>query len=179
MVWTLLEKLAHAIDSFNEWIGRAVAWLTTALVLLFCADVFMRYLLQYSSPAIFELEWHLFAVLFLFGAGYTLKHDKHVRVDVFYARWSEKQKAWINLVGVLLFLLPFCLVVIQAGIPYVKNAWLMNERSSDPGGLPARYLIKSTMIVGFGFLWLQGLSLLCRSLLVIAHKSTKLNSPSR
>ncbi len=167
---TFIEHIANTLETLNEWVGRSVSWLTSLLVLLFCFDVFVRYVLNATQPAIFELEWHLFAIIFLLGAGYTLKHDKHVRVDVFYAQWSPRRKALVNLVGVLLFLLPFCWIVVQASVPYIKTSWLMNERSSDPGGLPARYLTKSSILVGFLFLGLQALALALRSLLVLLGK---------
>jgi TRAP-type mannitol/chloroaromatic compound transport system permease small subunit len=176
-MWNLLKKYVRAIDWLNERVGQVLMWLTTLLVLLFCYDVVNRYVFNYSNPAIFELEWHLFALIFLLGAAYTLRHDRHVRVDVFYARWSPQTQAWINLLGGLLFLVPFCIVVIRAGIPYVHNSWLMNERSSDPGGLPARYLIKSTIIIGFVLLLLQATSLIARSLLVLGKQVPTSEAP--
>jgi TRAP-type mannitol/chloroaromatic compound transport system permease small subunit len=155
------------IDVLNEQVGRATAWLTTGLVLLFCYDVLMRYVFDSSSVAMFELEWHLFSIIFLLGAGYTLKHDKHVRVDVFYAKFSPKGKAWINLLGTLLFLIPFCIIIFKGAIPYIELALRIDEGSSDAGGLPHRYIIKMFMFLGFFLLLLQGISLICKSLLVI------------
>ncbi|MGF1534313.1 MAG: TRAP transporter small permease subunit [Bernardetiaceae bacterium] len=159
-----LEKTIHFLEALNEWIGRGVAWLTTLLVLLFCADVFARNVLRFSSAAIFELEWHIFALIFLLGAGYTLKHDQHVRVDVFYGQFSPRLKAWINLLGTLFFLLPFCGLLIYYGTQMAQTAYQINEGSGDPGGLPARYLIKSAIPLGMFFLSLQGIALLLRSL---------------
>lgn len=172
----LLASIANAINLLNEWVGKSVAWLSTLLVLLFCYDVFMRYALQITSPAISELESHLFAILFLVGAGYTLKYDKHVRVDVFYAKWSAKRKAVINILGILLFLVPFCLIVIKAGVPYVRTSFLMNESSSDPGGLPARYILKSFIMIGYSFLFLQAIAMLFESFLTLLGKSGLITS---
>lgn len=159
-------RMAHLI---NEYIGRGVSWLTTVLVLVFCIDVVMRYVFKSSSVAFYEAEWHIFSIIFLIGAGYSLRHDRHVRVDVFYSRFSPKAKAWVNFFGVLLFLLPFAVLVIKASIPYVALSHRINEGSADAGGLPYRYLIKSTMTVGFGLLLLQGIALMIDSLLVILN----------
>ncbi len=162
-----LSYLAKQIDRLNEKIGHATAWLTTLLVLLFCYDVLMRYVFNATNVAIFELEWHLFSIIFLVGAGYTLKHDRHVRVDVLYANFSPKKKAYIDLLGCLLFLLPFCFIIFKGAIPYIQLSWRIGEGSSDAGGLPHRYIIKSFMFLGFALLCLQGIALVCKSLLMI------------
>ncbi|MDZ7269072.1 MAG: TRAP transporter small permease subunit [candidate division KSB1 bacterium] len=155
------------IAGLNEKIGTAVSWLTTGMMLLVCYDVFTRYLLKRSSVAVQELEWHLFAVLFLLGAGFTLKHDRHVRVDLFYARLPQKGRAWIDLFGSLFFLIPFAAMIIWTSLTFVKNAWLIGETSPDPGGLPARYLIKAAIPVGFALLLLQALAVAGEALRVI------------
>ena len=103
----LLQTYIRFAEALNERVGTAVSWLTTVLVIVVCYDVFTRYLLKNSLVAVQELQWHLFALIFLIGAAYSLKHDKHVRVDVFYSRFSPRAQAWVNLVGRLLFLLPF------------------------------------------------------------------------
>lgn len=154
-------------NRLNERIGVAVSWLTTVLVAVVCYDVFTRYLLKSSLVAIQELQWHLFAVIFLIGAAYTLKHGKHVRVDVFYNRFPAKTRAWVDFVGSLVFLLPFCLVVIWCSHPFVINAFIIGEGSPDPGGLPARFILKAAIPVGFLLLALQGLALAFGSLLRI------------
>jgi TRAP-type mannitol/chloroaromatic compound transport system permease small subunit len=130
-------------------------------------DVVMRYAFQVSFVFTQELEWHLFAFIFLMGAGYTLLKDGHVRVDIFYQRCSPKAQAWINLLGVLFFLIPGCYMVISTSIPFVHNAWIVMEGSPDPGGIPYRFLLKSCIPVGFILMLLQGLSLGGKSLLTI------------
>lgn len=167
---SLLRFFVKIIDAINEWLGRSTAWLTSVLVLIFCYDVVMRYVFDTSSVAMFELEWHIFSVVFLLGAGYTLKHDRHVRVDIFYAKFSPKRKAWINLFGTLLFLIPFCLIIFKGAMPYIALSLRIDEGSSDAGGLPHRYIIKTFMFLGFFFLMLQGIGLACKSLLVILGK---------
>ena len=155
-------------NRLNERIGVAVSWLTTVLVAVVCYDVFTRYLLKSSLVAVQELQWHLFAVIFLIGAAYTLKHGKHVRVDVFYNRFSAKTRAWVDFVGCLLFLIPFCLVAIWCSHTFVINAFVIGEGSPDPGGLPARFILKAAIPAGFFLLTLQGLALAFGSLMKVA-----------
>ena len=155
------------IDWINEKVGFADSWLTTVLVILVCFDVFTRYVLDHSLVAVQELEWHLFAVIFLLGAAYTLKHDRHVRVDLFYARMGPKGKAWVNLLGSLLFLIPFCGFVIWASLDYIRFSYIDGEGSPNPGGLPGRYVLKACIPLAFGLLLLQGLATAGRSLLTI------------
>lgn len=159
----MLSRIINALEAVNEQLGRGTAWLTTLMVIIFCGDVFARNVLNLSSAAVFELEWHLFALIFLLGSGYALKHDRHVRVDVFYGQFSERTKAVINLLGTLFFLLPFCAIVIYYSWQAAYNSFQINEGSPDPGGLPARYLIKAAVPLGISFLSLQGIALLLRS----------------
>ncbi|MEZ4826603.1 MAG: TRAP transporter small permease subunit [Bacteroidia bacterium] len=152
------------LDSVSEWTGRVTAWFTSVLVVLMCYDVVMRYLFSQTAVWIAEMEWHLFALIFLLGAAYTLKDDKHVRVDVFYTNFSPKKQAWVNLTGTLFFLIPFCLIVIYTSFFYAEKSWTIGEGSPDPGGLPARYLIKSAITLGFVFLLLQSVAEVIRSI---------------
>ena len=162
-----LSKIAKGIDVLNEWVGRGVAWVTLGLVLVIFVDVVMRYMFRTSFVFTQELEWHLFAFIFLIGAGYTLLHDGHVRVDILYQRLGTKGKAWINLVGVLLFLFPGCIMVIVTSFKFVYTSWAIMEGSPDPGGVPFRFIVKGTIPVGFCLLLLQGTSLGIHSLLQI------------
>lgn len=162
--------IVSLIERFSESIGKATAWLSIILVLLVCYDVVGRYLFNTSSVAIQELEWHIFAVMFLFGATYTLKHDKHVRVDIFYSRLSNRNKAVINLLGIILFLIPFCSIVFVTSLEFVFNSFKVLESSPDPGGLPARYLLKAVLPLSFLFLLLQGMALGLKSVLVLFPK---------
>ncbi len=154
-----LEKFISFVDGLNEKTGLAVSWLNLLLIAVVCYDVFTRYFLKMSSIAIQELEWHIFAVIFLLGAAYTLKNDRHVRVDAFYSLFNPRRQAWVNFLGSLLFLLPFSLLVMWASTDFVKNAFMMGETSPDPGGLPARYLLKACIPLGFFLLLLQGLAM--------------------
>jgi TRAP-type mannitol/chloroaromatic compound transport system permease small subunit len=114
-----------------------------------------------------ELEWHLFAIIFLMGAAFTLLKDNHVRVDLLYSTFNPKRQAWINLVGTLLFLIPFVLIIIYSSYNYVANSFAFSESSPDPGGLPARYILKAFIPLSFIFLLLQSFSLLFSSILQI------------
>jgi len=163
-------------DGLNERVGTIVSWLTTVLVIVVCYDVFTRYLLKNSLVAVQELQWHLFALIFLIGAAYSLKHDKHVRVDVFYSQFSPRKQAWINFIGSLLFLIPFCIIVIISSQTFVANAFRIGEISPDPGGLPARWILKAAIPIGFVLLLIQGLALACRSLLTILNRNEEISA---
>ena len=169
MFATLL-RLSRGIDRLNGWIGALVSWATLVVVLVVFVDVVMRYLFHKSYVFAQELEWHLFAFIFLMGAGYTLLRDGHVRVDIFYQRLDRRQKAWINLVGVLCFLLPGCYLVIATSIPFVQSSFLTREGSPDPGGIPYRFLLKSCIPAGFGLLMLQGISMGIKALAVVCGR---------
>ncbi|PHS26435.1 MAG: C4-dicarboxylate ABC transporter permease [Methylophaga sp.] len=162
-----MKTIITVIDTLTEWVGKTASWLVLALVLLICYDVAMRYLFQQGSIALQELEWHLFALIFLLGSAYTLKHDEHVRVDILYqSRFvSDKQRAWINILGTVFFLLPFCILILITAWPFVENAFYYKEGSPDPGGLPYRYLLKGSLLVAFGLLILQGLSGLLKNII--------------
>ncbi|MBC2711680.1 MAG: TRAP transporter small permease subunit [Desulfosarcina sp.] len=163
----LLKVFSGAIDSTNEAVGRMVSWVSLLLVLVVFVDVVMRYLFKTSFVFTQELEWHLFAFIFLIGSGYTLLHDGHVRVDIIYQRLSAKGRAWINLIGVIFFLIPSCYLVIVTSWKFVGNSFSVLEGSPDPGGIPFRFIVKGTMTVGYTLLLLQGLSMGLHALLQI------------
>jgi len=162
-----IKTLSRWIDTINEWVGRGVAWVTLGLVLVVFVDVVMRYLFNKSFVFTQELEWHLFGFIFLIGAGYTLLHDGHVRVDIIYQRLGIKGRAWTNLLGVILFLIPGCLMVISTSWQFAANSFSMLEGSPDPGGIPFRFIIKGCIPVGFTLLLLQGISLGLHSIMQI------------
>jgi len=162
-----IRTLSRWIDAVNEWIGHGVAWVTLGLVLVVFIDVVMRYLFNTSFVFTQELEWHLFGFIFLVGAGYTLLKDGHVRVDIIYQRLGLKGRAWINFFGVLLFLIPGCIMVISTSWKFTVNSFSILEGSPDPGGIPLRFLIKGCIPAGFVLLLLQGISLGIHSLLQI------------
>lgn len=167
----VLLKISRWIDRLNDGIGKIVYWMSLLMVLIGAYNAIVRYLgksigANLSSNAYIEMQWYLFSLIFLLGAGYTLTHNAHVRVDVFYARLSEKGKAWVNLLGTVLFLLPFCTIMIIVSWESVLNSWHVMEVSPDPGGL-ARYPIKTMVLVAYVLLILQGLSELVKNVAVI------------
>ena len=154
--------ISRGIDRMNTWIGKGASLLVLAMVALGAFNAIARYSgrfieVQLSSNAFIELQWYLFSLLFLLGAGWTLKKDQHVRVDVLFGRLKPRAQAWIDLVGALLFLLPFCVFALWVSFPSVQNSWAVWEQSPDPGGLP-RWPLKSMILVSFALLLLQGIS---------------------
>jgi TRAP-type mannitol/chloroaromatic compound transport system permease small subunit len=172
----VLIRISRWIDTFNEWFGRFVAWFTAVVVMVVFVDVVMRYAFKTSFVFTQELEWHLFAFIFLMGAGYTLLKDGHVRVDIVYQRLGHKAQAWINLIGVIFFLLPGCYMIISTSMKFVYNAWLVMEGSPDPGGIPYRYILKACIPAGFILVVLQGISLGIKSFLTIIGKEIESES---
>ncbi|NBB73693.1 MAG: TRAP transporter small permease subunit [Bacteroidetes bacterium] len=164
-------RLATTFDRFAERTGRFVYWLTLAMVLIGSYNAIARYTEQYtglnlSSNMWLELQWYLFSLVFLLGAAYGLKHDVHVRVDVVYESLSRRGRAWINLLGTLLFLFPFSLVMLVMSWPMVRNSWAVWEQSPDPGGLP-RYPIKTIIPIAFLLLIVQGVAFTIRQVAVL------------
>lgn len=153
------------IDTLNRRVADACSWLVVLLVLITTADVLLRYLFSISVMAVHELEWHIFAVVFLLPAGFALLRDAHVRVDIVYQRLSPRHRRWINIAGILLFLLPTCYLVIATAMPMVSRSWAMGEGSDSPMGLPARYALKAMVPLGFFLLGLQGISELLKLVL--------------
>lgn len=162
-----MQKIVSIFDKINEVVGKLASWLTFFLVGIVCIDVAFRYAFQITAAWVTELEWHLFAAIFLLGAGYALQKDHHVRVDLFYSNFSQQEKALVNIVGTVCFLIPWCIVVIYFSTDYVIDSWIDNERSADPGGLPARYLIKSVIPIGFILLLFQAVSLLLKNIFLL------------
>lgn len=173
----VIGSIVRLIDGLNNWIGNWTSWLSTILVLVVCYDVFTRYFLRKSSVAVQELEWHIFAVLFLVAAAYTLKEDSHVRVDVFYTLLSPRGKAWINLLGSLIFLIPFAILIIWTSKGFINMSWAIQETSPDPGGLPYRYILKAMIPFGFSLVLLQGISLALKSFCTVIGRP--LNEPGK
>lgn len=164
-------RIASAIDRLNDLIGRAIAWLALGMVLVGSYNALVRFVdkgagTSLSSNTWLEAQWYMFAALFLFAAAWTLRQDAHVRVDVFYSRLSPRGKAWINLLGSLLLLIPFCIFLLWAVWPSVVASWVIKEVSPDPGGLP-RWPIRAAVPVGCALLLLQGVSMALRSLAVL------------
>ncbi|WP_378186959.1 TRAP transporter small permease subunit [Aquimarina sp. W85] len=165
-----MDAVIKILDWINEKVGKVVSWLSVLMIVVISTDVFIRYVFEFTYIWIVEIEIYLFGLVFLLASGYTFKHEKHVRVDVFYAKLSDKSKAWIDLMGAIIFLLPWCLIIIMASWRYGYSSFLMGENSAQPGGLPALYLLKFSITLGFVFLLLQGISHCLKSIRTILNK---------
>lgn len=144
------------IDKSIKYLGVFTASMVGILILLVLYDAIDRYfIVGGGSVALQELEWHIFDVIILFGIAYTLKEDAHVRVDIFYASYSQKTKKLLNIISSLFFILPFSTMIIYIGIDFVAMSFAQNEASSNPGGLEYRFIVKSLMPLAFVFLSLQ------------------------
>jgi len=162
-----LLPLARALEAINEGIGRAVSWLSLGMVLVTFLVVVLRYLFELGWIAMQESVTYMHAVLFLAGAAYTLRHQGHVRVDIFYRKFSERGRAWVDLFGGLFLLLPMCLFIFLVSWDYVAQSWAIQETSREAGGLPGVYLLKTMMLVLAALLLLQGIASLLRCRLLL------------
>ena len=162
-----IDQLADRIDRLTGAVGRAVAWLVVAMVLLQFAVVIMRYGLGIGSIWLQESILYAHAALFLLAAAWTLRDDGHVRIDVFYADASPRTKAWVNLLGALLLLLPFMAVLAWYAWPYVVRSWAIYERSQEVSGLPFVYLLKSLLLLFALLMALQGVAQAIRAWVVL------------
>lgn len=162
-----LEGFVRFVDSLNERIGRGVAWLTLAMVLITFGVVILRYVYAIGWVWLQESYVWLHGVVFMVGAGYTLLHNGHVRVDVIYRPGSARYKAIVDLLGSLLLLMPLIVLIAIVSYDYVLDSWMRLEESREAGGLPGLFLLKSVLLVFCALLGLQGLSLAARSVLVL------------
>lgn len=152
-----LLSLSHIIDHTNRRLSTIASWLVLLCCLISAGNALSRYGLNLSSNAWLEIQWYLFAAMFMLGASYTLCKNEHVRVDVFYAHVSTRKQIWIDLIGGLLFLLPAAAILAWLSWPVFYNSWMQGEMSSNAGGL-IRWPVKLFLPLGFGLLVLQGLS---------------------
>ncbi len=160
----MLLKLEKFFNKFADVIGMITAFAMVLMILNVFYDVIMRYFFKSGSIAMQEMEWHLFSVIILLGVAYTLKEDGHVRVDLIYDRLSEKRKAMINMVGVVLFILPIAFLIGISSINNAHEAFLSMEQSGDPGGLPYRWIVKSLIPLSFLLLIITSIGYFIRNL---------------
>ncbi|TNE85808.1 MAG: TRAP transporter small permease subunit [Deltaproteobacteria bacterium] len=168
---TRLIAMSAAIDRASDRLGSAMAWLVLGMVVLGSVNAVGRYSsralgLNLNSNGLTELQWYLFAAVFLLGAAAALKNDAHVRVDVIFGKLSARTRTWIDLAGTLLFLLPFCAFALYVSMPSVIESWRVLEGSPDAGGLP-RYPVKSLVPLSFVLLLVQGLSELIKKVAML------------
>lgn len=149
--------LARAIDALNEAAGRGACWLILACIVISAANALARYGLNLGSNAFLEIQWYLYSLVFLGAAGYTLKHNAHVRIDIINSRLTPRARAWIDLFGHLFMLLPVCTIMLWFGWTAFLESWRIGEISTDAGGL-LRWPIKLLVPAAFALLILQGLA---------------------
>ena len=159
------ERLVQIIDSFTDATGRVLAWLALAMALTTTGVVILRYGFNTGSIPMQESITYMHASLFMLGAAYALKAGAHVRVDIFYRNFSPRAKAWVDALGGVVFLLPLCLFIIASSAGFVKESWSIREVSTEPGGLPIVYLLKTLIPVMAVTLLLQGVAEILRALL--------------
>lgn len=155
-------RFSAAVDGALDRIGSLASWLWLAIIAAIVVNVVYRYALENNIGQLEELQWHLYAVAFLVGLSYAVISDQHVRVDLVYGGRSLRTQAWIDLIGIVVFALPFVLLVLRFGVPFVVTSYEIGERSNQPSGLPHRFLIKGVLVVAFGLLLLAFLSRLSR-----------------
>lgn len=155
-------RLSRIIDPLLTRIGHAISWLWLLLMVTIVGNVFLRYALDEGRVEFEEFQWHIYSCGFLLGLAYAYQADAHIRVDVLHERLSARAQAWIELYGILLFLLPFIILILIFSVPFVLVSLQLNEVSQAPGGLPFRWLIKAALPVGFSLLLLATISRLSR-----------------
>lgn len=153
----IMLRLAGGIDAVNERIGRLAIWLILVVVLISAGNAVSRFALNLSSNAMLEIQWYLFSAIFLFCAAYVLKRNEHIRIDVIAGRLSERAQNWIDVFGIVVFLLPMALMIGWLSWPVFMNAWNSGEMSPNPGGL-VRWPVRLMMPIGFALLILQAVS---------------------
>lgn len=151
------------LDEGLAWLSKICGWIACVAMILMAANVFYdvvaRYAFNEVSIAMQEMEWHLYSVVFLLGIPYALRTDGHVRVDVLYTNWSDKTKAWVNLVGAIIFVIPFACLIGIYGYSFAVDSYNMGEGSGDPGGLPHRWVIKALIPFAAVFMGSAGLNM--------------------
>ncbi|MBN9581506.1 MAG: TRAP transporter small permease subunit [Afipia sp.] len=158
--------LSRGIDRFNETIGKSISWCILASILISSINAVVRKIFSVSSNAWLEAQWYLFGAAFMLAAAYTLKQNEHIRIDILYGLWSRRVQHWIDLIGHVLFLMPFSLLMVYFLVPYVRTSVRSGEMSTNAGGLiiwPA----KALMLIGFFLLMLQGISEIIKKIAVM------------
>ena len=161
-----------SIKRFIEWSGRLVSWLSLLMVLVTFTVVILRYVFDTGSIALQESITYLHASIFLIGAAWTLQLDAHVRVDIFYTKFSEDTRAWIDLIGSLFLLLPVMVFISWISWDYISDSWAVTEGSRESGGLPGVFLLKSLILIFTALLMLQGIVQAVEAMLKVINPTT-------
>jgi len=167
-VLNALLPLARAIDRLNTWIGKHLAWLILAAVIVSSVNAVVRKVFDTSSNAWLELQWVLFSIVFLMCSPWTLLHNEHIRIDIVNSLLPKQLRNTIDVVGHALFLLPWCLIMVITSVPFFWRSWSIDEQSGNAGGLP-QWPAKSLLMIGFALLLLQALSELTKRLAIMRN----------
>jgi TRAP-type mannitol/chloroaromatic compound transport system permease small subunit len=152
-----LLAFSRAVDALNERVGKATTWLILVVVVISAGNAVFRFAFDWSSNGLLEIQWYLFSAVFLLGAGYVLKKNEHIRIDVIAGRLSDRAQNWIDVFGIIVFMMPMVLITMYLSWHVFTLAWTSGEGSANPGGL-IRWPVRLLMPVGFFLLFLQGLA---------------------
>jgi TRAP-type mannitol/chloroaromatic compound transport system permease small subunit len=155
--------ISRVLDCFIDWVGRLASWIWILLVGVIIVQVVLRYAFNQGSIMLEEVQWHMYAIGFMIGLSYGILHDRHVRIDILYEKYPPLAKAWIELIGIALLLLPFLCFVFWSAYPFIVSSYEAGEVSVAPDGLPYRFAIKSFIMVGFGLMIVAAFSRLTRA----------------
>ncbi|MBT4836868.1 MAG: TRAP transporter small permease subunit [Methylococcales bacterium] len=167
----LFHSITQPIDLLCQKISATASWLNIIIMLIILLDVIFRRFFNVGSVSLQELEWHCYLILILTTCAYTLQLDQHVRIDIFYNRFSIRSKAWVDSLGIIFLLLPLCGLIGWLSLDFVARAWSLQEVSDAPGGLPMRWLIKSVIPLAMGLLFIQGISQLLKNIDLLLSKT--------
>ena len=162
-----LRKFERVVGQISGAFGWLAGWLCILMIAIVFVDVIARYLFESGSIAMQEMEWHLFAAVFLLGAAYTMREDANVRVDVFYARMSMRKKAVVDLFGTVFFVIPMSTLIMYSAYDFVAYAFEVREVSNDPGGLPYRFVFKSLLPLGYFLVLIQAFAVISRNIRIL------------
>ncbi|MFC4626054.1 TRAP transporter small permease subunit [Daeguia caeni] len=162
----VLLALSRAIDAANSFIGKAISWFILVAVLISAVNAVTRKLFSLSSNAWLEAQWYLFSAVFLIAAGYTLLNNEHVKVDLLYSRYSRRTQLWVEILGTIFFLMPFCLITIYLSWPVFEAKFASGETSNNTGGL-VLWPVWLMIPIGFGLLALQGVSEIIKRIAIL------------
>jgi TRAP-type mannitol/chloroaromatic compound transport system permease small subunit len=165
-----LLAFSRSVDRMSEAVGKATIWLVLIVVVISAGNAVVRYTFDWSSNGLLEIQWYLFSAIFLLSAGYVLKHNEHIRIDVIAGRLSQRTQNWIDVFGILVFLLPMVIMTTYLSWPVFMNAWNSGETSANPGGL-IRWPVRLLMPIGFFLLLLQGLSELVKRIAFLTGRA--------
>lgn len=166
-----LIRISASIDALNERLGRMIAWLVLGMVIITFAVVVMRYGFDFGRIAIQETVTYFHAIAFMLAIAYTFKEDAHVRVDIFYGRMSERGQAWVNLLGSIFLLMPFCVYLLMTSSGYTLRSWQLLEGSAEAGGLPLVFILKTLIPSMAILLLLQAIATVCKALIILQGDS--------